>query len=430
MLGHNRLVRPVIDDRLLGDLPRRIVDELIARNWDVPGVTVRFHYTGTGEAKVVAVRSIATRHARLDFTVGGHIIRVVGGRRQLDVWWDTEGFSSIHVHDYTGTDWAADADTFMEDDFKSNRYPSEIPRNYASYRGACNCTNLQGAIFTGIGPLVKIVLGDPHPFAGVTHEHRDTVPPLMTLEGPQGTKVQYYLTSDVLKERRRWLEHLMLAPIRGYLLPDEVHEVLTEEPVPFPSGLGPFYAFATAGEVSRWTAGHADPSSLAPERRYGLSNLHDHGFSRLYRDEDLPEPLWHGATVCGFGRVSPGASTASMVTPAHLQKDWYTHLLQVDPQYANNIYVGDWSVYGDFTAADYPDNHAYAEALYEADRRVAATIVPVTEYRGDYYLPMLLVARELSLSEIVGIGGELPKSQPAARPRPRRRLLRWPGVAA
>jgi hypothetical protein len=375
MLGHNRLILPVVDHRLLGDMPRRIVDELIARNWDVPGVTVRFHYCGTGDAKFIAVDSITTQHARIDFTVDGRIIRVVGGRRQLDVWWGPTGFSSIHVHDYTGSDWEADAADFMTDEHKSYRYPSGVPRNYASYRGACNCTNLQGAIFSSLQPLVKIVLGRPNPFAGVMHEHNGEVSPWLVLEGPQGTKIQHYHTADVLRERRRWLEHMMLAPIRGSLLPDEVRDVLIEEPIPFPAGLGPFYTFATPSDVDR------------------------------------------------FGGVSVGASSANASGPVSAD-NWDTHSIQVEPAFANNIYVGDGSVYGNPDAREYADGNEHYAALVEADRRVASTIVPVTDYQGNYRWPVLLIGRELAFDEIFGTE-ELPRPVPVARPQRRRRRRLW-----
>jgi hypothetical protein len=423
MLGHNRLILPVVDHRLLGDMPRRIVDELIARNWDVPGVTVRFHYCGTGDAKFIAVDSITTQHARIDFTVDGRIIRVVGGRRQLDVWWGPTGFSSIHVHDYTGSDWEADAADFMTDEHKSYRYPSGVPRNYASYRGACNCTNLQGAIFSSLQPLVKIVLGRPNPFAGVMHEHNGEVSPWLVLEGPQGTKIQHYHTADVLRERRRWLEHMMLAPIRGSLLPDEVRDVLIEEPIPFPAGLGPFYTFATPSDVDRWTRAHHEPASLRPEQRFGMSNLSRFGFSRLYRDAALPEPLWQGAIACGFGGVSVGASSANASGPVSAD-NWDTHSIQVEPAFANNIYVGDGSVYGNPDAREYADGNEHYAALVEADRRVASTIVPVTDYQGNYRWPVLLIGRELAFDEIFGTE-ELPRPVPVARPQRRRRRRLW-----
>jgi len=81
-----------------------------------------------------------------------------------------------------------------------------------------------------------------------------------------------------------------------------------------------------------------------------------------------------------------------------------TYIVAIKLKYANEVYVADNSKYEEtrqelFKAISPRDRLTYEE-LGNAFASRGATIIPITEYKGDYKEPIVLINRELDFDEI------------------------------
>lgn len=80
------------------------------------------------------------------------------------------------------------------------------------------------------------------------------------------------------------------------------------------------------------------------------------------------------------------------------------HIVAINLKYANHVYVADNSKYEEtrqqLFEAIAPRDRLTDEELGNAFASRGATIVPITEYKGNYKEPIVLINRELEFEEI------------------------------
>lgn len=184
------------------------------------------------------------------------------------------------------------------------------------------------------------------------------------------------------------------------------------EPVPFPESIGPLFCFGEYRDAERIKQGQEDPAELAPENRYGLT-----GGRRLVRlgtpnDGTTPEIAYDGFIWCGLGEVTTGTKITSLEVPGYYRSPGRELVVfRVRPKWANGIYVVD-------NAASYAELNRRRKALErcsgdisldpDADgpaRARARTLVPISEYKGGYEQPLVLINRDLSFDEVEVVSG-------------------------
>ena len=415
----------------LDGLPGRIAHELARRNWDVPGVEVVFGRKGTGMAQRRVLSAIQTADVMVQFTNYGELLRVGGAGCELLVSWSVDGSWSLRFAAYTGADWEVDKQAFLNERSKNHgAREGHVP--YLNYEGACDCPNLDGAIFTVTdATLMAAFQGDREGLRNALHEHDREVPPLLVytgdsygteyLPGPDDPLI--YRTADVVATLQAELAKL-LHTIAATPVPAEQIDIFAEKRRPWPVELGPLFTFGSQADVERIAAGQRDPLALDGSERYAL-HPHDPTFlSGCYGLPDYPTAVDDGVIRCGMGSVAAETPLYTLTIPGSAPQDDEHYVIHVQPTSANGIYIADYAARG------LPEQWG---AIEEGDKRVIAdrgvldTLVPITKYRGGYALPVVVITRELDFHEVEVVSGPWPQQPPPSRlPR----WLRWLGSSS
>lgn len=409
-------VYPVAHPELFRDLPGRIVKALEERNWDVPGVVVKFRVHGTGDAKRRTVSSIRNGDLMMEFTVSGDLMRLVSGKQDLNIWWNAEGFSSMSLAVYGGFDWETDREWFVSQSSKCHGERNGDPR-YLSYKGKCGCENLQDAIFTGLGSLRALWQGDGETLLYALHEHQGVVPPLLVFtDNHYGTE---YLpgesdplvlqTADVFGVLATDLAHL-LATLTACALPAERIDVFAEKPaLPWLITDG-LFCFGTEGDRERIQTGRQDSLALAPQDRYGM-RPHDHTFLSGCRGLDrYPDAIEDGVLLAAVGDPTNDAPPYMLEIPGHKPWSEQRYVLRITPNRADGIYIADWAARGD------PANWGEGGRTI-ADLNLLDTFIPISKYNDTYGQPVVVSTRELDFDEVEIWSGPWPDQPPTQHRR-------------
>jgi hypothetical protein len=77
----------------------------------------------------------------------------------------------------------------------------------------------------------------------------------------------------------------------------------------------------------------------------------------------------------------------------------------IKPKTATNVYIVDWQKLDDCEKRTYPPTHdrITSAELAEIHTEVAETIVSITEYKGDYKQPIVLIGRDVELDEVEAV---------------------------
>lgn len=365
-----------------------IVEALRLRNFDVPGITVKMSDYGSGEQWVRHVGEIvgddfALRLHRHQGDLPGGAwgnatacsTVVVGGQR-LDVYSDESG---PRFYLYVGDNWTADRSSFIGPFPGVNSKLYGEPRRYLMYRGTTYQKRSPTLVHTNdLGQEYDPTPCDPVAFS----------------------------TADVMAEIDAYLRGVVLPRIEAHPIADTLEDPCAPEPViPWPEHIGPLFCYGTGRDRYRVQTGQQCPDELPLHERYGLEIGDRLMWLDVPNDGTVPCVAYDGFVWCGIGdgeRV-PG--------------QWHGHRdavrFAVTPNRANHVYVADHAAYERRRAELSEEIARDAEKRREpvptrfTDEQVAdmkrargRTIVTVTEYRGDYEQPIVLVGRELGLDEI------------------------------
>ncbi|MBI1957114.1 MAG: hypothetical protein HYS44_01490 [Candidatus Niyogibacteria bacterium] len=384
----------------------RIVRELETRNWQVPGIAVEFHEYGSGEQKFRAVSQIKSRDFKLRFgrmqgtLPGGRwndanaVTEIIIPRMEIRVYSDESGPT---FYFYVGTDWEQDREQFMSGSrAKVNSRLDGEPRMYLQYTGGCDCHS-----------------------GSQNHTHRGRRSPLLVHTNdlgreydPEGNEPKFFRTDRVMVEFEQYLERVALYTIVSYPIPQEsVDMFAVPAPVPFPESVGPLFCFGEHRDAGRIRQGKANADRLEPADRYGLScggyRLLSLGTSN---DGTVPEIAYEGFLWCGIGGVTAEMAIDSLEIPGHNRwSDRERFVIRVKPSRANGIYIADHAQYEKRRkelADSLKDRDRFTDAeVADFTRARARTIVPLSEYKGGFEQPVVLIGRELSFDEVEVVSG-------------------------
>jgi len=355
-----------------------IIAALEARHFDVPGITVEFDVYGSGEQKMRLVRTVRGEDFCIRFSRQQGLLP--GGR-----WNDTAAVASVGMpgekievyadesgptyYLYVGVDWAADCEQFFIGPGVNSKLRGE-PRTYLRYSG-------RGA-------------------------RRGQRPPKLIADDDLGREY------DPVDEPHEFSTAQMLSKFEGYLINTVLAQILAHpthaqpyvfsipELIPFPD-VGPLYCHVGGSAARRIQQGQADPSALVAAQRYGVKPGLRLCSLDVKNDGTLPDNAYEGFVWCGLGTAD---------VPERYRSFFEEHTMRVLPRWANDVYVVDHDAYevrcaelaAAATAAD--RDRFTREEIDDAYCTRARTMVPITEYHGEFKQPVVLIGRELGLDEV------------------------------
>ncbi|MEQ1499810.1 MAG: hypothetical protein ABL917_00365 [Parcubacteria group bacterium] len=406
----------------------KIVRELEIRNWQVPGITVDFHEYGSGEQKFRNVSNIKGPDFKIRFCRKQRLMD--GGRyndiaavndiaipkKEISVYEDESG-PTFYL--YVGNDWETDREKFFNGSKVNSKLYGE-PKMYLEYKGGCDCRATGGASFEAVGFLMAHLTGDQAALSQMHHTHSGRRPPVLVHTNdlnreydPEGDEPKLFRTSEVMAEFKQYLEEIVLAMIVSHPIPTEkVDAFAPAVAVALPESVGSIFCFGEYRDGERIKQGKEDPTQLQASDRYGMSG----GGYRLAclgtpNDGTVPKIAYEGFLWCGIGEVTPETPIDSLEVPGHYRwSDRERFVIRIKPNQANGIYIADHAEYDKRrkeicdAITDGRDRLTDAEVA-DFTRARARTIIPISEYKGGFGQPIVLVDRELSFDEVEIVSG-------------------------
>ncbi len=368
----------------------KIVRAIEKRNWKVPGITVKFHTYGSGEAKYQMVSYISGDNFKLFFCrIQGHLDgywndtaalhEVCIPKQILEVYGDESGPS---YYLYVGKDWEAEKQWFMNST-KVNSKLNKEPRRYLRYTGN---TYKQRA---------KELVADND--LGREYEPKDDEPIRLNL-------------NEIFKEFNEWLEENVLQYILNFPESDNIEPpIKMEELIPYNGPWSVVFSMCDGREAERLMDGKKNPNELPIEKRHAsFGSRHRLVPLSVESEEKLPEIAYNGFIWCDVNQnitpYSKKKDISGSVCLASYDVFGPNFIVAIRPKYANNIYVVDDSKYTEVKRQLFesiaPRDRLTDEELGEVLTARGATIIPITEYEEDYEKPIVLINRELDFDEI------------------------------
>jgi hypothetical protein len=370
----------------------QIVRALHARNFQVPGFTVVFRDYGSGAQKLRYVSEVKSSQLAID--LGHHDVVIRFGRPQGllpgEKFNDVAAVDSVqlakralHVYPdesgptydvYVGSDWEHDRSTWWS---RLNARLDKEPRLCVRYSGRNSYRNTRAAILEFV------------------EDRREY--------GPQDGEQWTFRTSEVMEEFRVYLQGVVLPGIEAHPIAATVDDVCVEpSPIPFPNDRGPFFTYGEPRDVRRIELGKKCLDELPLAERYGLASNLRLAHLSIKSGADLPEVAFDGFIWCG-------TIGAGWRVPGYMRRSFEDYLVKVTPKDARGVYVANDAVYEKLRAelgAQIKDQRdCFTQAEVDSFIRArACTIVPITEYKGNYEDPVYLINRELGFDEVEVIG--------------------------
>lgn len=377
------------------EVTKKIVQAIEKRNWNVPGINLEFYSYGSGEAKYQMLRKITGDNFKLFFrrsqgNLHSHLNDIAAihsiciPKQTLEVFEDESGPSYFL---YVGNDWEKDKKWFM-DSTKIHAKLHNEPRRYLRYTGNGHFKR-----------ATKLVIdGD------FNREYF-----------PEGDEPVFIDLEQKFTEITKWLEHFVLGYITSFPEADVV-----DSPTPLPELIpytGPWntiFSICRASEYQRIKTGQVNPQLLSPEERhacigkgYRLVNL------GVKSDGNVPEIAYDGFIWCDVNFPHPNNPQFTSEVSIAMSDFCFcgkNYAVAIKLKYANGVYVIDNSKFEETRQQLFksisPRERLTDEELNLAYAARGATIVPITEYKGDYSEPLVLINRELDFDEIE-IGSEI-----------------------
>lgn len=206
-----------------------------------------------------------------------------------------------------------------------------------------------------------------------------------------------------------WLAENVLNPLREAPKPEHQATELPEEE-PFPEGkVGPLYTFVNEDMLRKIALIKDNPSKAYPDERKAVrpsKRLLSLGMPR----GGAPEIVYDGYIWCGVGVIDEQTDLTRVRTigledrrddpPFHTEG-----VAVIKPKTATDIYVIDWQEWDDFRERTFTPihNRLTNQEYVEMHQVVARTIVPITEYDGNYRKPIVLIGRNVELDEVEAV---------------------------
>lgn len=363
------------------EVAEKIVRALEKRNWKVPKVIVRFDVYGSGEAKYKLVREIIGEDFRLYFC---RIQRTLPG----NIWNDTAALHEIYIPKqnisvfddesgptynlYVGQNWEEDKKWFMNS-IKVNSKLRGEPRRYLRYSG--KAYNKRARELVADNDLGR--------------EY-----------SPEGDEPKSFKLKDKFEEFTSWLEENVLKYILSFPEESETKESQVEL-VPYSGPWTTIYSFCDNEDAERIIQGKKDPKELPAHERHAF-------FGRGRRlvplgnrnNGKFPNTAKNGFIWCDI--TSNISSAVADQMKSFFRGD--NNIISIKLKYANDVYVADHAPYEEtrekIFAKIAPRDRMSDEEYEDVLAARGATIIPITEYKGNYKQPIVLIGRELDFDEV------------------------------
>ena len=374
------------------EVAEKIVRALEKRNWKVPGITIEFDTYGSGEAKYQMVRFITGSNFKLHFNrkqgqLNAHwndcaaLHSVCIPKQHLEVFSDESGPS---YYLYVGNDWETDKEWFM-DSLKVHSKLNNEPRRYLRYDG-CEYKKR---------PKELLANND------LDREY-----------SPEGNDPVRINLEQKFNEITSWLEEFVLGYILNFPQADVVESPTPiPKPIPYIGLWHTIYSICDAKEAQRIKNGKENPGKLPPEQRHAFIGNARRLVPLTVNAGELPEIAFEGFIWCDVNqenKVSKNSEFVYEVQSAMASAfGGLNYIVAINLKYANDVYVADNSKYNEtrnqLFDAILPRKRLTDEELDTAIAARGATIIPITEYKGDFKEPIVLIQRELEFEEIAWI---------------------------
>jgi hypothetical protein len=237
---------------------------------------------------------------------------------------------------------------------------------------------------------------------------------------PKGIKLEIYgddsgmVSSEPAKFKKQqdeaivWLVDNVLNPLRKMPLPQKQIDLpLMEEPFP-EEKVGPLYAFVRQEDIEKIEIlKKIGVQKAYPDERTAVQP----NWRLIPLDYDrgiLPKEVHDGFIWCGVGTIDADADLKK-IRIADRQMNTLSMfnsegLAEIKPLTATNIYIVDWQAWDDFREKAFKPGHDRLTDGEVTDmyRAIGQTFIPITEYKGDYKKPVVLIGRDLEVNEIGG----------------------------
>lgn len=365
------------------EVAEKIVRALEKRNWKVPGITVEFYTYGSGEAKYKMVDIIKGENFKLNFcrnqgklskkhTNIAALSDICIPEQIIEVYSDESGPS---YYLYVGKNWNQDKEWFMNST-KINSKLNKEPRRYLRYVGDTYNTRAKELIFdTDLGREYS----------------------------PIGDEPQSFNLSKKFEEFTNWLEKFVL----NYILTfpeEEVKEESIVQLIPYQGPWTTVYGLCYDIDKKRILKGKKNIEELHLEDRHAYFGS-GHRLVHLCCKGNYPKIANEGFIWCDVNsniNINSNLDEIASYIRHSIFSDNY--IVAIKPKYANGMYVADNAVYEETRKKLFesiaPRNRLTDKELDQALAARGATIIPITEYKGDYKQPILLIERELDFDEI------------------------------
>lgn len=365
-----------------------IVHAIAKRNWNVPGLKIEYELRGMGEDKRICVSKISGEDFRMFFyTWRNHgeretrfddaVCEICIPKLSIKVFGNEEG---PFVYHYVGDDWEADKEWFMDGEKRHAKLRGE-PRRYLVYAGK----HLPGRenrrpetieAFDDDGREYSSGVGDPRKY--------DTCGRLLFFDS--------WLKSQVLK----YIESFPESAEQGD------PKIEFEAPIPYNGPWDTLYTFGRLSTVEKVEQAKNDLSQICPSERFAFAG----GIRLVYAsfdDCDTPREYYEGYIWSYPKKEVPDEIRTHMNYSTVI----FDHLFAIKPHFANGVYVVDNAAYEKakeslMKGKKFMDFRSVEAGLARLAR--AKTLVPITEYKGDYKEPIVLFGREIGFDEVEYIG--------------------------
>lgn len=376
------------------EVSEKIVRALEKRNWEVPGISVEFDYYGSGEAKYKMVRYITGDDFKLYFsrfqgrldehwnnTAALHSVCIP--HQILEVFDDESG---PNYYLYVGDNWEADKNWFMNS-IKVNSKLNKEPRRYLPYSGRTYCRRAKELFANN----------------DLDREY-----------SPEGNEPVSLNLEAKFNEFTKWMEENILKYILSFPEAESIKEEPLPELIPYNGPWPTIFSVCDWRSASRLALGKHDPTDLPPEERHACIG-DGRRLVPLYvpYNERFPKVAYNGFIWCDVNqKISKNSKVRKLLScvTSSVTSFGKQYIVAIKLKYANDVYVADNSKYEEtrrqLFKAIAPRDRLTDEEVNDVLAARGATIVPITEYKGEYKEPIVLIDRELDFDEILWIQKE------------------------
>lgn len=369
------------------EVGEKIVRELEKRNWKVPGIIVKFGNYGSGEAKIRFIHYIQGEDFRITFGSDG-ISEVIIPQQEIFVFEDESGPT---YYLYVGDDWERDKNEFMNG-WKVHSKLNKERKTYLKYKGGWS------GKYWYQNQRSPLLLADDD--LGREYE-------------PEGDEPQQFVLKDKLKEFTDWLfknvlEYILTFPEEEQIEPN----FIPEEIIPYAGQWPLVFTLADWRVKNRIKIGKENPSLLNPEERYVSFGTYPYlvPLDLAENDKELPELAREGFIWCDTNQKITKESSCRAIA-FQITKAFDTgSIVAIELKYANHVYVIDNAIFEETKKQIFesiiPRERLTDEELGRVYAARSKSIIPITEYKGNYKEPMVLINRELDFDEIAWVQEE------------------------